>query len=116
MKLRNFIEILAVLKKENGVKTIYTFLITIILLLLSSGCANDQFNRAIYEINNSNLIENEPVDIHREKKSYDAYKREREEMLKEGKMTEEQIDAFIKQEMANEGKQAEVNEDNPTSH
>ena len=97
-------------------KTNYTLLLIVILIMLSSGCANDQFNRAIYEINNSNLIENEPVDIHREKKSYDAYKREREEMLKEGKMTEEQIEAFIKQEMANEGKQAEVNEDNAASH
>lgn len=86
---------------------IYLSLFIIFLCAISSGCANDGFYKAVYDAFDSDYdvkeSRHDPAEnINREKKSYNAYKREREEVLKEGEITQEQIDFFKKQDISDE--------------
>jgi hypothetical protein len=101
----------------------YRLLLIIFLLILSSGCAKgtkDGIYGAIYDANNSRLLNgnpandpvNDPANATRDKeKSYEAYKREREKVLKEGQISEEQMDFLKNQDMPPESTQEKMPED-----
>ena len=67
----------------------YKFFIIIILFVLLSGCSKDAMYFAIYESLYSMRPPGNPTEYNGPR-SYEAYRREREKMLKKGQIIEEQ--------------------------